>query len=207
MSSLPQPDHTALAPPRGVVTLQFWVLHGESSKRLATPRNTKDKKHLQSTQSAQPTNLTDQAPSTTERTARETHNTKITQQSCTLQHNNNPPSAPTPDRVITRSFQPMQPAAKPRSNTGGLVEQAGWLRRRAEPHNTIDTTRLSGDTQWPPAPPALGGARHQEVPLSEIHSNAGNAIWHSWRQVFLLFVEAFTSGIASMAWILGQTGM
>ena len=41
------------------------VLHGESSKRLATPRNTKDKKHLQSTQSAQPTNLTDQAPSTT----------------------------------------------------------------------------------------------------------------------------------------------
>ena len=52
------------------------VLHGESSKRLATPRNTKDKKHLQSTQSAQPTNLTDQGPSTTERTARETHNTK-----------------------------------------------------------------------------------------------------------------------------------
>ena len=52
------------------------VSHGESSKRLATPRNTKDKKHLQSTQSAQPTNHTDQAPSTTERTARETHNTK-----------------------------------------------------------------------------------------------------------------------------------
>ena len=51
------------------------VLHGESSKRLATPRNTKNKKHLQSTQSAQPTNLTDQAPNTTERTARETHNT------------------------------------------------------------------------------------------------------------------------------------
>ena len=41
------------------------VLHGEISKRLATPRNTKDKKHLQSTQSAQPTNLTDQARSTT----------------------------------------------------------------------------------------------------------------------------------------------
>ena len=53
----------------------FAVLRGESSKRLATPRNTKDKKHLQSIQSAQPTNLTDQAPSTTERTARETHNT------------------------------------------------------------------------------------------------------------------------------------
>ena len=51
------------------------VLHGGSSKRLALPRNTKDRKHLQSTQSAQPTHLTDQAPSTTERTARETHNT------------------------------------------------------------------------------------------------------------------------------------
>ena len=50
------------------------VLHGESSKRLATPRNTKDKKHLQSTQSVQPANRTDQAPSTTEKTARETHN-------------------------------------------------------------------------------------------------------------------------------------
>ena len=32
--------------------LVLCVLHGESSKRLATPRNTKDKKHLQSTQSA-----------------------------------------------------------------------------------------------------------------------------------------------------------
>ena len=41
---------------------QDMVLHGESSKRLAAPRTTKDKKHLQSTQSAQPTNLTDQAP-------------------------------------------------------------------------------------------------------------------------------------------------
>ena len=51
-------------------------------------------------------------------------------------------SRPTPDRVITRSFQPTQPAAKLRSNTGGLAEQAGGLRRRAQPHNTIDTTRL-----------------------------------------------------------------
>ena len=31
----------------------------------------------------------------------------------------------------------------------------GWLSRRAEPHNTIDATRLSGDTQRPP--PAWGG--------------------------------------------------
>ena len=44
-------------------------------------------------------------------------------------------TAHTPDRVITISFQPTQPAAKPRSSTGGLVEQAGWLMRRAEPHN------------------------------------------------------------------------
>ena len=51
------------------------VLHGESSERLAPPRNTEDRKHLQSTQSAQPTHLTDKAPSTTERTARETNNT------------------------------------------------------------------------------------------------------------------------------------
>ena len=36
-----------------------YVLHGESSKHLATPRNTKYEKHLQSTQSAQPTNLTE----------------------------------------------------------------------------------------------------------------------------------------------------
>ena len=42
---------------------QVPVLYGEISKRLATPRNTKDKKHLQSTQSAQPTNLTDRQTS------------------------------------------------------------------------------------------------------------------------------------------------
>ena len=50
---------------------------------------------------------------------------QLTQQPCTRQHNNNPPSSPTPDRVITRCFQSTQPAAKPRSNTGGLAEQAG----------------------------------------------------------------------------------
>ena len=53
------------------------VLHGESSKRLASPRNTKDQNHLQN-QPHRPnrhTHLTDQAPSTTERTAWDTHNT------------------------------------------------------------------------------------------------------------------------------------
>ena len=50
-------------------------------RKLQTPGNAeehkkkKNKKHLQSTQLAQPTNLTDQGPSTTERTAWETHNT------------------------------------------------------------------------------------------------------------------------------------
>ena len=42
---------------------------------------------------------------------------QLTQQPCMLQHNNNPPSLPAPNRVITRSSQPTQPAAKPRSNT------------------------------------------------------------------------------------------
>ena len=49
-----------------VCTEEAWqrcVSRGESSKRLAPPRNTKDRKHLQSTQSAQPTHLTDKAPS------------------------------------------------------------------------------------------------------------------------------------------------
>ena len=51
-----------------------------------------------------------------------------------LQHSNHPPSLPAPNRVITRSSQPTQPAAK---------------LRRVEPHYNTDTTRLSGDTQRP----------------------------------------------------------
>ena len=70
--------------------------------RVATPRNTKDKKHLQSTQSAQPTNLTDQAPSTTERTARETHNTKYHSSrarfsTTTTHHQHQHPTGSSPD--------------------------------------------------------------------------------------------------------------
>ena len=37
-------------PVRGQMSLQPVMLHGESSKRLAPPRNTEDRKHLQSTQ-------------------------------------------------------------------------------------------------------------------------------------------------------------
>ena len=52
---------------------------------------------------------------------------QLTQQPCTLQHSNNAPSSPSPNRVITRSSQPTQPAAKPSRNT-----QAGWPARARE---------------------------------------------------------------------------
>ena len=66
-----------------------------------------------------------------------THNTN--QHSCRarLQHRNHPPSVPTRNRVITRSSQPTQPAAK---------------HRRTEPHYTTDISRLSRDTQRPSLP-------------------------------------------------------
>ena len=63
-----------------------------------------------------------------------THNTNQHSIRARLQHSNHPPSLPTPNRVITRSSQPTQPATK---------------RKRAEPHYSTDTTRLSGDTQRP----------------------------------------------------------
>ena len=72
-------------------------------------------------------------------------------------------------------FSATQPAAKPRSNTGGLAEQTGWLRRRAEPHNTIDTTRLSGDTQRHPSPspsPSLAQKHAVRPGLAICHSCA-----------------------------------
>ena len=59
-----QPSLTHKSVPQRLITSAIHddiVLHGESSKRLASPRNTKDRKHLQSTQSAKPTHLTDQA--------------------------------------------------------------------------------------------------------------------------------------------------
>ena len=125
-------------------------------RKLQTPGNAEE--HLKSTQSAQLTNLTDQAPSTTEGTARETHNTNYhssrARLSTTTTHHRHPhPTGSSPDLFSQRS-----PLRSPGAIQAGLVEQACWLRRRAEPHNTIDTTRLSGDTQRPPAPPRLGGA-------------------------------------------------
>ena len=62
-----------------LVACRVDVLVGVTQRKLQTPGNAEEYKrqdHLQSTQSAQPTNPTDQAQSTTERTARETHNTK-----------------------------------------------------------------------------------------------------------------------------------
>ena len=125
--------------------------HGEGSKRLASPRNTKDRKHLQSTQSAQPTHLTDQAPSTTERTARETHNinyhsSRARFSTATTHHHHPHPTGSSPKPFSQRS---------PLRSPGAI--QAGCLSRRAEPHNTLDPTRLSGDTQRPPPPPPAWG--------------------------------------------------
>ena len=64
----------------------------------------------------QPTQLTDQAPSAIESAARR-RITPINSSRARLQHSNNPLSSPSTNRVITRSSQPTQPAAKPRSNT------------------------------------------------------------------------------------------
>ena len=66
-----------------------------------------------------------------------THDTNQNCSRARLQHSNHPPSSPSPNRFITGSSQPSQPAAK---------------RRRAQPHYTADTTRLSEDTQLPPPP-------------------------------------------------------
>ena len=104
------------------------MLQGESSKRLAPPRNTKDRKHLQLIQTTDVT----QRPSTWHsRTGSPGVKTQDTNQhSCCarLQHSNHP--LPIRNWVITTSSQSTQPTAK---------------YRRTEPHNTTDTTRLSGD--------------------------------------------------------------
>ena len=86
----------------------------------------------------QPAPLTDQAPGTIERAAQES--TRLTPTSTAAVHAFSTATTrhhyPYPYKVITRSSQPTQPAAK---------------HRRAEPHYTTDTTRLSGDMKRPPA--------------------------------------------------------
>ena len=115
-----------------VLSSTLWCYTEKASNAWHRRGTKKDRKHLQSTQSAHSTHVTDQAPSTTERTAQETH--QWPRQPCMPQHNNNPPSSPTSDRVITISFQPTRHAAKPRSNTGGLAEQAGGAAQHHRHH-------------------------------------------------------------------------
>ena len=126
--------------------LLFMLLHGESSKRLAPPRNTENRKHLQSTQSTV-NRHTSQTKHQALSKGQPGRRITPTQQPCTLQHSNNQPSSPAPNRVITRSSQPTQPAVKPRSNT-----QAGSaaLHHRHHP------------PQRGQAAPPTWGAHHQE---------------------------------------------
>ena len=115
------------------------VLHGECSKRLALPRNTRDWKHLQSAQTTvnlHKSQTKHQALSKGQPRRQLAHNNNQHSSLARLQHSNDPPSFPTPNRATTRPSQPTQPAVK---------------HRRAEPHYNTDTTHLSGDTQRPPA--------------------------------------------------------
>ena len=133
--------------------LESTVLHGEISKRLALARNTEDRKHLQSTQSARPAHLTDQAPSTIERTARETHNTNQHSSrarfSTTTTHHHHPhPTGSSPDPLSQRS----------------PLRSLGAINRRAGPHYTTDTTHLSGTRSATPLPPTWGGL---EAPMPQ----------------------------------------
>ena len=81
----------------------------------------------------QPTRLTDQAPSTIERAAWETHNTnshsiRARLSTATTRHHHPHPTGSSPDPL--RQCSPLQ--------------SLGAIHRRAEPHYTIDTTHLAG---------------------------------------------------------------
>ena len=122
---------------------------------------------------AQPTHLTDQAPSTTERAARETHNTnkhssRARFSTATTRHHHPHPTGSSPD---------------PLSQCSPLRSQ-GAIHRRAEPHYTIDTTGFSGDTQ---RPPRLGG------PLSGVADGQPRA--HG-----LLLGEGGGGGVGGRGW-------
>ena len=114
------------------------VLHGESYKRMAPPRNTtKQRKPTINPNDRQSETLTDQAPGTTERAALES--SRITSTSTATLHasstaipinHHTDPAGSSP-----QSLQPTQPSAR---------------RRQEEPQDNTDTTRTSGDTQTPP---------------------------------------------------------
>ena len=124
------------------------VLHGESSKRLATPRNTKDKITYN-----QPHRPNRQTPQTKHKTLPKGQpGRRIAPINTPAVH----ASAQQQPTISTHTRQGHHEIFSQRSllRSPGAI-QASWLRRRAEPQNTIDTTRLSGDTQRPP--PAWGG--------------------------------------------------
>ena len=113
--------------------------NGKSSKRL--DRRGTPKTGNSYNQSKRPSTGTTHRPCTRHNRKGspevKTHNINKHSNRARLQHmySNHPPSSPTPNRVIRRSSQPTQPAAK---------------HRRADPHNNTDTTRRSGNTQQGP---------------------------------------------------------
>ena len=118
--------------------LSLPVLHGESSQRLAQPRNTKNREHQQSAQmtaNGQNSQTKHQAPS-----KGQSYNTNQQSSRAHLQHGSPPPSLCKPSRIIVRSSQPTQPNAK---------------HRRADSHYHTDTVRISGKR----GAPRLGGPR------------------------------------------------
>ena len=113
---------------RGLASRLVNSMQSVTRRKLQTPGNAEEhnrQDHLQSTQSAQPTNPTGQAQSPTESTARETHTTNKHSSrarfSTTTTHHQDPhPTGSSPDLLSQRS-----PLRRP-----GAI-QAGWLRRRA----------------------------------------------------------------------------
>ena len=116
------------------------LLHEESYRCLAPPRNTTNKEHLKiNPNDRQSTKLTDQALGTTERAASlrvKSRNTNQHSNPARLQHSNPYPSSHRPSRVIARVLS---------ANAAQCASHSG------EPHYNTDTTRTSRDTQLPPA--------------------------------------------------------
>ena len=138
------------------------MLHGERSKRVAPPKNTKDKNTYN--QPKRPSTGTSHRPSTRHyrkgSPGFKTNNTNQRSSRARLHHSNHSPSLPTPNRVITGFCQPTQPIAK---------------HRRVEPHYNTNTIRLSGETQCPLAQ----GADYQEW-LMDRHGRAAS-LWRGKR--------------------------
>ena len=131
-------------------TLILWV----TRRKLQTPGTAEEHKRHETPTikpiDRQPIHLTDHAPSTIERAAQETHNSKSHSSrarfsTATTRHHHRLPTGSSPDPHSQRS----------------PLRSLGAALRRDEPHYTTDTTRLSRDTQRPPT----WGAHHQEWPM------------------------------------------